>query len=98
MTTKTSDSLPKTLPGVVCRQWVKCGRRNCRCGHGQLHGPYFYRFWRENGRLRKVYVRPMDVEAVRVHCEARRAQQRELVGAWKTWRGLVTVVRTAEAS
>jgi hypothetical protein len=66
------------LPGVVCRQWVRCGRANCRCARGQLHGPYFYHFARENGRLRKRYVRPAEADGVKAACEARRRQRREL--------------------
>jgi hypothetical protein len=32
---------------------VKCGRRNCaRCPHG----PYWYAYWREGGRLRSRYI------------------------------------------
>lgn len=62
------------LPGTVHVQWVRCGRANCRCSHGQLHGPYHYRFWREGGRLRKQYVKRSDVEAVTAACNARAEQ------------------------
>jgi hypothetical protein len=72
------EPLPKTLPGTVCRQWVRCGRPNCRCAHGQLHGPYAYHFLRVNGRLRKRYVRPAEVEKVQAACQARQQQRREL--------------------
>lgn len=53
---ESSNPLPKTLPGAVCEQWRTCGRKNCRCARGQPHGPYYYRFFRVNGRLRKEYV------------------------------------------
>lgn len=34
-------------------QSVKCGKRGCtRCPHG----PYWYAYWREEGRLRSRYV------------------------------------------
>ena len=51
MQTDNAKMLHKMLPGVVCPQWVRCGRPNCRCSKGQPHGPYFYRFWREGGKL-----------------------------------------------
>jgi hypothetical protein len=70
--TESTETLPKTLPGTVCAQWKRCGKAGCRCARGQLHGPYFARFWRENGRLRKAYVRKGDVEDVRGRCVARR--------------------------
>jgi hypothetical protein len=35
------------------QQLVKCGKRGCtRCPHG----PYWYQYWREDGRLRSRYV------------------------------------------
>ncbi len=33
-------------------EWVRCGKR---CG-GCPHGPYWYAYWREEGRVRKRYV------------------------------------------
>jgi hypothetical protein len=90
------DTLPKTLPGVVCRQWVRCGRPGCRCARGRPHGPYFYRFWREAGRLRKKYVRRPDVEEVRERCRARRSAWRELHGWQAVWREMTALVREVE--
>jgi hypothetical protein len=91
-----SKTLPKTLTGVVRPQWVSCGRPNCRCARGQLHGPYHYRFWRECGRLKKAYVRPADLEQVRARCEARRQVRRDLVAGWGIFRQLRTAVREME--
>jgi hypothetical protein len=35
------------------REAVRCGKANCtRCPHG----PYWYAYWRENGRLRSRYL------------------------------------------
>lgn len=85
---KTPKPLPKTLPGVVLPQMVRCGKPNCKCASGQkddLHGPYYYRFWREDGRLRKQYV-PLDrVDAVRATCEQRQrleAKRRQCRHQW----------------
>ncbi len=91
-TTKTPEPLPKTLPGVVCAQRVRCGKVGCRCADGQGHLA-FYRFWREGGRLRKRYVRRADLAAVRAACENRQRVRRELADGWQQWRKLVTVVR-----
>jgi hypothetical protein len=70
-------ALPKMLPGTVHEQWVRCGRDNCRCSGGQdrtqLHGPYYYRYWREDGRLRKEYIKRADLESVTAACNARLA-------------------------
>jgi hypothetical protein len=93
-----ANSLPKMLPGAVCPQWVRCGRPTCRCARGKLHGPYYYRFWREDGRLRKAYVKPADLERVRAQCRARRLLQRTLQTDWDCWRQLVERVREVERS
>lgn len=60
--------LPSLLPkmiteGAICAQRVKCGKAGCKCSRGDLHGPYFYRFTREGGRLRKRYVRKAEAAA-----------------------------------
>ena len=41
-------------PSVSLRQqWVRCGKESCtRCPHG----PYWYAYWREDGRRRSRYV------------------------------------------
>ncbi len=92
VTTKSPESLPKTLPGAVCAQRVRCGKPGCRCTRGQGH-PAYYRFWREGGRLRKCYVRHADLAAVRAACAARQREHRELSEAWQQWRQLVSDVR-----
>jgi hypothetical protein len=92
-----SKTLPKTaLPGVVCAQWIRCGRPSCRCANGELHGPYYYRLWRQGGRLRKQYVKRSELDEARARCEARRQFQRELRAGWEEWRQLVSSVREAE--
>jgi len=77
---KSKDLLPKIepLPGSVCAQMKRCGRSNCRCLKGQLHGPYFYQFWRQGRKLRKKYVKKADFERVFKGCEARKENQREM--------------------
>ena len=72
-------TIPAELPGAVCQQWVKCGKPNCRCARGELHGPYWYRCWRDAlGSCRKEYVRPADLEAVRAACAANRVEARKV--------------------
>lgn len=35
---------------------VRCGKKNCHCAEGKLHGPYWYAYWTEGGRTRSLYV------------------------------------------
>jgi hypothetical protein len=94
--TKTPETLPKTLPGVVCAQRVRCGKASCHCARGPGHVAH-YRFWREGGRLRKQYVKRADLAAVRAACEARQQESRQLAAAWDQWRKLAAVVREVKA-
>jgi hypothetical protein len=93
---KTPKTLPKTLPGTVCVQRVRCGKAGCRCARGQAHIA-FYRFWREGGRQRKCYVKRADLADVRAACEARRQASRELAAGWAQWRQMVSVVCEASS-
>ena len=96
MQTERPKTLPKMLPGVVCRQWVRCGRKNCRCAHGRPHGPYHYRFWRDGGRLRKAYVRRADLELIQARCRARLQFRQDLRTGWAQWRQLAALTREVE--
>ncbi len=62
-------SFPKIepLPGSLHAERKRCNRPNCRCSAGgdALHGPYLYRRWLEDGRLRRQYVKASDAERVR---------------------------------
>ena len=35
---------------------VRCGKSNCKCVKGALHGPYWYAYWSENGKTKSMYV------------------------------------------
>jgi hypothetical protein len=37
-------------------EMVKCGKLACRCASGQLHGPYWYAYHKQSGRLKSRYV------------------------------------------
>ncbi len=67
--TKTVKTLPNTLPGAVCAQWRERG--------GKRYGPYYFRFWREGGRLHKQYITRNEVDAVRAACTRHREEQQE---------------------
>ena len=43
--------------GALIAEYKRCGKPNCRCARGELHGPYYYRRWRDGDRRqRKEYV------------------------------------------
>jgi hypothetical protein len=97
MKNKTENMLPKMLPGTVCRQMIRCGKPNCKCARGQLHGAYYYHFVRVGGRLRKRYLKPDEVEAVKAACQVRRGYERskrnETRQAYQSVRELIARLR-----
>ena len=60
------------LKGEVCTQFIRCNKPGCRCRGGQTHGPYYYRVWREAGRVHKEYVKAENLAATRAACDAYR--------------------------
>ncbi len=79
---KRAGMLPKMkdVAGTLHAQSKRCGKNNCRCSRGELHGPYHYIYHREDGRLRKQYVRQSEVKAAQAQCDARasfKAQERQ---------------------
>jgi hypothetical protein len=37
-------------------EMIRCGKKNCDCVEGKLHGPYWYAYWTEGGRTKSQYV------------------------------------------
>lgn len=66
--TMHQNPLPNMLPGWVCKQYVRRGSKLC--------GPYWYRLYREQGRLRKTYVRSSELEDTMAACARWREQMR----------------------
>lgn len=66
------------LPGHVLVQHIRCGKPGCRCQHGQTHGPYLYRIWREGKRVRKMYVRSGEADRVRAQTALYAAVEKEV--------------------
>lgn len=78
MKNKTENPLPKTLPGSVHRQYVRCGKPACKCARGELHGPYYYHFARRGGQLVKRYLKAGEVEQAQAACANWREEQRAM--------------------
>ena len=41
-TLKAERAQLQPLPGSLRRRMIKCGKKNCKCRKGRLHGPYCY--------------------------------------------------------
>ena len=70
---KSESLFPKqSLPGSVHMEWKCCGRSWCHCSRGHLHGPYFYRRWREDGLQKKRYVKVTNLRETLAAIEMRK--------------------------
>jgi hypothetical protein len=67
MKRKTAKMLPKTADeignGGIYLQKVKCGKKNCKCAHGEQHLAYYF-FTRERGKLTKFYIRQSQLKDI----------------------------------
>jgi Family of unknown function (DUF6788) len=58
-----------TSVGTLRLERVKCGKERCRkCREGPAHGPYWYLYFRRNGKLTSRYIGkkvPEELEGVR---------------------------------
>lgn len=79
MKTKSEKALPKMMPGTMHAQYVKCGKQNCKCANGELHGAYYYHFVRVGGKLRKRYIKASEVKQIRIACQARQREQNKRI-------------------
>jgi len=86
------------MPGSVHSEMIRCGKSNCRCAtvadfatvadECNLHGPYHFRYFIDNGKTRKVYVRKRDVAATIDACNRFRLAAKEISEAKKCLKNL----------
>ena len=53
------DELNNSENGTVVKEKVTCGDDSCKCASGNptdMHGPYLYRYYRENGTRKSEYI------------------------------------------
>ena len=47
----------KAADGVYRQEFTRCNKERCKkCREGEGHGPYWYRYWWEDGKTRKKYI------------------------------------------
>ena len=93
--TNSADLLHKIepLPGALCAQYMRCGKANCKCSKGDLHGPYFVRFWYEHGRQRKEYIKKNELLSVKAAIAARKQEEAELKDFIRNLNGASALIR-----
>jgi hypothetical protein len=96
---KSGGVFPKItpLPGSLHAEYKRCGRATCRCARtdGGSHGPYWYRRWWQEGRLRRRYVPARELDRTRTMIEEyRRLHPR----AWQVRQQLAGLSRLVKES
>jgi len=79
---------------AICKQFGRCGKEQCRCKSGHLHGPYYYEFYSEDGRLRERYIRKADAERVFTMYSVYRERQKQRVADRREFAGMRRELRT----
>jgi hypothetical protein len=51
------QTVERTLGNKTYRlESVRCGKGNCKCARGKLHGPYWYSYTRDKDKVTSQYV------------------------------------------
>src|SRR5919202_2556874 len=63
---QVGEEMP-TRAGTLRSEMVKCGKERCRkCREGPAHGPYWYLYFRRNGKIASRYIGKMIPEELEV--------------------------------
>jgi hypothetical protein len=78
--TKNGESTSKIEPleGYLEAQKVRCGKPNCKCSKGELHGPYYIRRWERRGKKCSKYVKKSELSTVIAGISARKQHREEM--------------------
>ena len=73
-----STSKIEPLEGYLEAQMVRCGKANCKCSKGELHGPYYIRRWERRGKKCSKYVKKGELSSIKAGILARKRQREEM--------------------
>lgn len=61
-------SRKKMLKGSVVKKYKACGKGGCKCTKGELHGPFYYLTYKEEGKTKMTFLRQAQWEkAIRLN-------------------------------
>ena len=53
------------IQGSLAEKYLPCGKEGCKCKEGELHGPFYYLIYPEEGKQKTLYVRKDRLKEVR---------------------------------
>ena len=57
------------LKGTIVYKYIKCGKKNCICTKGFLHGPYPHLQWWDKGKIKTKYLNKNNVSKYKEELE-----------------------------
>jgi hypothetical protein len=54
----TDNNLEIPLVATIRQEYVKCGNPDCQ----NSHGPYLYAYWKQDKKLKKIYVGQVNIQ------------------------------------
>lgn len=64
---KTAHPWPQHVTPKIRKKMKRCGKPSCRCNQGELHGPYWYAYWTQEGKkVSKYYGAALPPELARL--------------------------------
>jgi hypothetical protein len=73
---KTTTKIEPLCGGIEAR-FKRCGKPNCKCAKGQLHGPYYLRRWQKRGKRYSQYVKKSQLSATIEACSEYKQDRKE---------------------
>ena len=52
-----SLSKKSMLSGSVIEKYIMCGKSGCKCKKGELHGPFYYLSYKEDGKTKMIFLK-----------------------------------------
>jgi len=53
------------IRGNLVERHLPCGKEGCKCKEGELHGPFYYLIYPEEGKQKTLYIRKDKLKEVR---------------------------------
>lgn len=81
------------MRGYLAAEFRTCGKPSCACARERekRHGPYWYLYWTEHGKRRKIYVPADHVESLRQALDIARASRAAMQEARDTERWMQAI-------
>jgi hypothetical protein len=95
---KSSDEVsPKiaVVTGCIEVKRVRCGRRNCRCARGDLHGPYHYLRVQVAAKRFRRYVKNDDLSLTKAALLDQKVKRRQVREDRDLWRCLLGSLKSS---